>query len=72
LIDHFSTVALSYLCKMCLNSVMMGRMCLDPDYSPDEQEEKARLISQVLSTAQVYIMYTGLFRLKGRPAHVQL
>lgn len=26
----------------------MSRMCLDPDYSPDEQEEKARLISQVL------------------------
>lgn len=26
----------------------MNRMCLDPDFSPDEQEEKARLISQVL------------------------
>merc|ERR1711884_747824 len=25
-----------------------NRMCLDPDFSPDEQEEKARLISQVL------------------------
>ena len=22
-------------------------MCLDPDFSPDEQEEKARLIAQV-------------------------
>merc|ERR1712109_35497 len=26
----------------------MNRMCLEPDFSPDEQEEKARLISQVL------------------------
>jgi len=26
----------------------MNRMCLDPDFSPDEQEEKARLIAQVL------------------------
>lgn len=26
----------------------MTRMCLDPDFSPDEQEEKARLIAQVL------------------------
>merc|ERR1711988_652484 len=26
----------------------INRMCLDPDFSPDEQEEKARLISQVL------------------------
>jgi len=26
----------------------MNRMSLDPDFSPDEQEEKARLISQVL------------------------
>lgn len=26
----------------------MNRMCLDPDYSPDEQEEKARVIAQVL------------------------
>ena len=26
----------------------MTRMCLDPDFSPDETEEKARLISQVL------------------------
>ena len=25
----------------------MNRMCLEPDFSPDEQEEKARLISQV-------------------------
>ena len=25
----------------------MTRMCLDPDFSPDEAEEKARLISQV-------------------------
>ena len=25
----------------------MNRMCLDPDFSPDEQEEKARLIAQV-------------------------
>ena len=25
----------------------INRMCLDPDFSPDEQEEKARLISQV-------------------------
>ena len=26
----------------------INRICLDPDFSPDEQEEKARLISQVL------------------------
>ena len=26
----------------------MNRICLDPDFSHDEQEEKARLISQVL------------------------
>ena len=26
----------------------MQRICLDPDFSHDEQEEKARLISQVL------------------------
>lgn len=26
----------------------MNRICLDPDFSSDEQEEKARLISQVL------------------------
>lgn len=26
----------------------MTRMCLDPDFSPDEAEEKARLISQVI------------------------
>ncbi len=25
----------------------MQRLCLDPDFSPDEAEEKARLISQV-------------------------
>ncbi len=25
----------------------MNRLCLDPDFSPDEAEEKARLISQV-------------------------
>ena len=34
------------------------RMCLDPDFSPDEQEEKARLISQVLQVqvqVQVYL-----------------
>ena len=32
-------------------------MCLDPDYSPDEQEEKARLISQVyvVRPAQAHI-----------------
>lgn len=29
-------------------SEQMTRMCLDPDFSPDEVEEKARLISQVL------------------------
>ena len=28
-------------------SEQMTRMCLDPDFSPDEVEEKARLISQV-------------------------
>ena len=28
-------------------SEQMTRMCLDPDFSPDETEEKARLISQV-------------------------
>jgi hypothetical protein len=28
-------------------------MCLDPDYSPDEQEEKARLISQVKKTSLI-------------------
>jgi hypothetical protein len=31
---------------------VVTRMCLDPDYSPDEQEEKARLISQVFRPAQ--------------------
>ena len=29
----------------------MTRMCLDPDFSPDETEEKARLISQVMKFA---------------------
>jgi hypothetical protein len=28
-------------------SSQMHRLCLDPDFSPDEAEEKARLISQV-------------------------
>ena len=28
-------------------SEQMHRLCLDPDFSPDEAEEKARLISQV-------------------------
>ena len=31
-------------------SEQMTRMCLDPDFSPDEVEEKARLISQVSYT----------------------
>ena len=31
----------------------MNRMCLDPDFSPDEQEEKARLISQVILFAEM-------------------
>ena len=31
-------------------SEQMTRMCLDPDFSPDEIEEKARLISQVSYT----------------------
>ena len=35
----------------------MTRMCLDPDFSPDETEEKARLISQVLGL-------TSYFRVK--------
>ena len=32
-------------------SEQMTRMCLDPDFSPDEAEEKARLISQVSNIA---------------------
>ena len=28
-------------------SEQMNRLCLDPDFSPDEAEEKARLITQV-------------------------
>ena len=31
-------------------SEQMNRLCLDPDFSPDEAEEKARLISQVSRT----------------------
>jgi hypothetical protein len=34
----------------------MTRMCLDPDFSPDEAEEKARLISQVKETFIVKVM----------------
>lgn len=32
----------------CHMSEQMNRMCLDSDFSPDDAEEKARLISQVL------------------------
>ena len=34
-------------------SEQMTRMCLDPDFSPDETEEKARLISQVSKINQM-------------------
>ena len=38
----------------------MTRMCLDPDFSPDEAEEKARLISQVnVLTSQSTFMGIG-------------
>ena len=36
-------------------SEQMTRMCLDPDFSPDEVEEKARLISQVSYTSTSYL-----------------
>ena len=38
------------------------RMCLDPDFSPDEQEEKARLISQVF-IFQRFIIFDFFIRL---------
>ena len=38
-------------------------MCLDPDFSPDEQEEKARLIAQVriLNMKKLFLYLDGLF-----------
>ena len=35
----------------------INRMCLDPDFSPDEQEEKARLISQVRAGKGMAVNY---------------
>ena len=38
----------------------MFRMCLDPDFSPDEQEEKARLIAQVRIMTPARLRILGL------------
>ena len=50
---HFLFEPLKSLKSTCQNEqnapFTWSRMCLDPDFSPDEQEEKARLISQVNS-----------------------
>jgi len=39
----------------------MSRLCLDPDFSPDEAEEKARLISQVKSNIQKVALHEMVF-----------